>query len=108
MNKIADKWADLRNQPHTVQEAFDLAIKMETQIQVADSFKLELSGDRSSADINEIDIGDISGRDLEVNEVSSGRKWSNNYKKGGYNNNQSYNSNNQYNSLDQDKKTGNK
>ena len=27
-----------------VQDAFDLAVKMETQMQVTDSFKLELSG----------------------------------------------------------------
>ena len=46
---------------------------METQIQVTDSFKIELSGDQSSADINEINTGDISGEDLEVYEVSSGR-----------------------------------
>ena len=32
-----------KNPPHTVQEAFDLAIKTETQIQVADSFKMELT-----------------------------------------------------------------
>ena len=42
-NKIMNKWADLKNPPHTVQEAFDLAIKTETQIQVADSFKMELT-----------------------------------------------------------------
>ena len=41
-NKIANKWAEMRNQPHTVQEAFVLAGEFETQIQVADSFKLEL------------------------------------------------------------------
>ena len=42
-NKIMNKWADLKNPPHTVQEAFDLASKTETQIQVADSFKMELT-----------------------------------------------------------------
>ena len=81
---------------------------METKIQVTNSFKLELSGNWSSADINEINIGDISGGNLEVNEVSSGRRWNNNHKKCGYNSNQSYNSNNWYNYQNQDKKSGNK
>lgn len=96
-NKIAKKWSTLRNSPHTVQEAFDLEVRMETQMQVTNTFKLELSGSCISADINEIIIGDLSIHDLEVNEVSSGRKWNNNYKKDGYNNNW-YNIKNQGNS----------
>ena len=107
-NKIANKWKDLWNPPHTVQEAFDLAIKTETQIKIANSFKLELSSYPSPADVNEINIGNISGDEFEVNKVSRGRKWNNNYKKDGYNNSQNYNSNNQYNSQNQDKKPGNK
>ena len=43
---------------------------METQMQVADSFKLELSGGHIPADVNEINVGDLSVQDLEVNEVS--------------------------------------
>ena len=39
-NKIANKWAEMRNPPRTVQEAFDLADRIESQIQVEDSFKL--------------------------------------------------------------------
>ena len=91
-NKIA-KWADFKNPPHTIQEAFDLTIKMETQIQIADSFKLELSSNSSSVDVNEINIGDISGDDFEVNNVSRGRKWNNNYKRDGYSKSWNYNSN---------------
>ena len=53
-NKIANKWAEMRNPPHTVQEAFNLADRIETQLQVADSFKLELSNDYSTADINKV------------------------------------------------------
>ena len=87
-NKIMTKWEDLKNPPHTVQEAFDLAIKTETQIQVADSFKMELSSDFPSADINEIYTDDRSSDEFEVNEVSTGKKWNNNnYRKGGYRNN---------------------
>ena len=51
-NKIANKWADLKNLSHTVQEAFDMAIKTETQIQVAYSFKMELNSNFTSMDIN--------------------------------------------------------
>ena len=56
-------------------------------MQVTDRFKLELSCEGSSDDINEINIEDLSTQDLEINKVSSSRKWNNNYKKGGYNNN---------------------
>ena len=59
-NKIMNKWADLKNPPHTVQEAFDLAIKTETQIQVADSFKMELTNNFASANINEISADETS------------------------------------------------
>ena len=51
-NKITIKWADMKNSAHTVQEAFDLAIKTERQIQVASSFKMELISDIPSAEIN--------------------------------------------------------
>ena len=53
-NKITNKWADLKNQPDTVQEAFDLAIKTETQIQVADSFKMEFTNNFTLADIKKL------------------------------------------------------
>ena len=80
-NKIANKWADLENLPHTVQEAFDLAIKTETQIQVADSFKMELNINFTSMDINEISTDDTSSDEFEVNEVSRGKRWNNNENK---------------------------
>ena len=74
-NKIANKWTDLKNPPHTVQEVFDLAIRSETQIQVANSFKMELSSDFSSAEINEIEMSETSCDDFEVNEVAKGKTW---------------------------------
>ena len=91
-NKIANKWADLKNPPHTVQEAFDLAIKTETQIQVADSFKMELNSNFTSMDINEISQQTIPPvMNLNVNKVSRGKRWNNNkYKKNGYNSNQNF------------------
>ena len=73
-NKITNKWADLRNPSCTVQEAFDLATRIETQIQVADSFKMELFSSYSSWDINEIDTCDTSCDELEINEVSKSNK----------------------------------
>ena len=49
-----------------VQEAFDLTTRIETQIQVADSFKMELSSGHSALDINEIDTCDTSCDELEI------------------------------------------
>ena len=88
-NKIANKWAEMRNPPHTVQEAFNLADRIESQLQVADSFKLELSNDYSTADINEVSAEEASGDEFEVNEVNRNGKWgyNNNYRKGNYGNN---------------------
>ena len=59
-NKIANKWADLKNPPHTVQEAFDLAIKTKTQIQATGSFKMELTNNFAFANINEISADETS------------------------------------------------
>ena len=44
----------MRNPLHTVQEAFNLADRIESQIQVAHSFKLELTNDFSPVEVNEI------------------------------------------------------
>ena len=87
-NKITNKWADLKNPPCTVQEAFDLTIKREPQIQVADSFKMEFNNNFTLADINEISADDTSSDEFAVNEVSKGKKWNNNnYRKDGYRSN---------------------
>ena len=82
-NKIANKWAEMRNPPRTVQEAFDLADRIESQIQVADSFKLGLSNDFFPVEINEVSTEETSGDEFEVNEVSRNEKqgYNNNYKK---------------------------
>ena len=87
-NKITNQWVDLKNPLHTVQESFDLAIKTETQIHVADSFKIELNSNFTSANINEISADETSSDKFEVNEVSRCKRWNNNnYRKSGYNNN---------------------
>ena len=79
----------MRNPPHTVQEAFNFADRIESQIQVADSFKIELSNDFLTVNINEVSTEETSGDEFEVNEVSRNGKqgYNNNYKKGNYGNN---------------------
>ena len=69
-NKIANKWAEMRNPPHTVQEAFNLAERIKSQIQVADSLKLELTNDFLPVEVNEISADETSGNEFEINEVS--------------------------------------
>ena len=84
-----NKWAEMRNPPHTVQEAINLADRIESQIQVAKSFKLELSIDFPTVDINEVSAEETSSEEFEVNEVTRNGKWGydKNYKKGNYGNN---------------------
>ena len=94
-NKIANTWVEMRRKPHTVQDAFSLAANIETQIQVADSFKLNPMNDLPPVEVNEISTGETSGEEYEVNGVYKGKKWSNNqYRKSSYSNN--HNSNNRY------------
>ena len=70
---------------------FDLAIKTETQIQIADGFKMELNSNFTSMDINEISADETSCDECEVNKVSRGKRWNNNkYKKSGYNSNRNF------------------
>ena len=68
-NKIANKWADLKNPPHAVQEAFNLAIKTDTQIQVVNSFNMELNSKFPSMDVNEISTDNTSSDEFEVNKM---------------------------------------
>ena len=77
----------MRNPPRTVQEAFNLADRIKSQIQIADSFKLELTRDFSTMEVNEISANKTSNNEYKVNEVSHGKKWENNYRKSNYNNN---------------------
>ena len=77
-NKIANKWSEMRNHPRTIQEAFNLAAQIETQIQVADSFKIDLNNDFPTVDINEICADESSCDKFKVNEMSKGKRWGNN------------------------------
>ena len=76
-NKIANKWAEMRQPPSTVQKAFKLANDMEKQLQVADSSKLEFSN-FSPVEVNEINAEESSGEEFEVNEMSRGKRWGSN------------------------------
>ena len=65
----------MRNPPRTVQEAFKLADKVESQLQVADSFKLELSNNFSPVEVNKMSTGETPGDAFEVNEMSRGDRY---------------------------------
>ena len=98
----------MRNPPKTVQEVFKLADDMEAQLQVATSFKLELSSNFSSVEVNEMSAEETSGDELEVNEMSRDKRWGSNksnYKCSNYSNNHNFNSRPQY-SKPQDSKQG--
>ena len=97
----------MRNPPCTVQEAFNPADRIESQLQVANSFKLELSNDYSTADINKVSAEKTSGDEFEVNEVKRNRKWGYKYiyKKCNYGNNQNFSNKPCDNSRTQENKT---
>ena len=76
-NKIANKWAEMRQPSSLVQKAFKLANDVEKQLQVMDSFKLEFPN-FSPVEVNEISVEESSGDEFEVNEMSSGKRWGNN------------------------------
>ena len=77
-NKIANQWAEMRQPPSTVEKAFKLACDVENQLQVADIFKLEFSSYPRMSEVNDDECTEeSSGDELEVNEVSKGKKWGN-------------------------------
>ena len=100
-NKIANRWTEMRNPTRMVQDAFKLADNMESQLQVADSFKMELSNNFPSMEVNEMSVDKTSGNEFEVNKMSRGKKWgnnkNNNYKCSSYNTYRNFNSRPQYN-----------
>ena len=103
-NKIANRLAEMRNPPRTVHDADNV----ESQLQVADSFKLELTNNFYSMKINKMSAEEASGDEFEVNEMSRGKRWgnnNNNYKHSNYINSHSSNSRPQYNKP-QDSKQG--
>ena len=85
----------MRNPPRTVQDVFKLVDDVESQLQVADSFKLELTNNFHPMEVNEMSAEEASGDEFEVNEMSRGKRWGNNksnYKHSNYSNNRNFNS----------------
>ena len=94
-NKIANRWAEMRHPPTTVERAFELACDVEKQLQVADSFKLDFPT-YPSRELNEISAEETSGDEQEINEISRNKKWvsnSSSYSQKRQNFNNSHNSN---------------
>ena len=68
-NKIANRWAEIRHPPNTVERAFELASDVEKQLQVTDSFKLDFPT-YPSRELNKMSAEETSGDEQEVNEIA--------------------------------------
>ena len=68
----------MRNPPRTIQDVLKLADDVESQLQIADSFKLELINSFHSMEVKEMSADETSGDEFEVNKMSRGKKWGNN------------------------------
>ena len=100
-NKIANRWAEMQHPPSTIEKAFKLAFDVEKQLQVTDSFKLEFPSYPSN-ELNEMSTEETLGDEMELNEISRGKKWgnnsnNNNHKHSSFSNNHSYNYKHQQN-----------
>ena len=73
-NKIANRWAEMRHPPNMVERAFELAIDVDKQLQVADRFKLDFPT-YPSRELNEMSTEETSGNKQEVNEIARNKKW---------------------------------
>ena len=72
-NKIANRWAEMRHPPNTVERAFELANYVEKQLQVTDSFKLDFPT-YPSRELNEMSVEEVAGDEQEVNEIAKGKR----------------------------------
>ena len=94
-NKIANRWAEMRHPPNTVERAFELANDVEKQLQVTDSFKLDFPT-YPSRELNEMSTEESSGDEHEINEITRNKRWVSN--PGSYNHKNSNANNNSRNS----------
>ena len=69
----------MQQPPSTVEKAFKLVCDIEKQLQLANSFKLEFTNYPTSI-LNELSIEESSGDEVELYEMSRGKKWGNNNK----------------------------
>ena len=83
-NKFANKFAEGRFQPRTLDHAFSLALDLEKKIQIANSFRDDITDSRTPATVNEVQSFPLDDSH-SVNEVSSYRNNnSNNHGKNNY------------------------
>ena len=85
----------MQHPPSTIKKAFKLACDVEKQLQVTDSFKVEFPSYPSN-ELNEISTEETTGDEMELNEISRGKKWgnnnnNNNHKHSSFSNNHSHN-----------------
>ena len=71
-NKFANKCAECRFQPRTLDQAFSLALDLEKKIQIADSFRDDIMDSRTPATVNEVQSFPLD-ESHSFNEVSSYR-----------------------------------
>ena len=82
-NKFANKFAEGRFQPRTLDHAFSLALELEKKIQIADSFRDDIMDSRTPAMVNEVQSIPLD-KIHAINEISSNHN-SRNKTKGNYN-----------------------
>ena len=87
-NKFANKFAEGRFQPRTLDHAFSLALDLEKKIQIADSFRDDIMDNRTPAMVNEVQSYPLDETHA-INEILSNSSYrssnSNNNSKGNYN-----------------------
>ena len=83
-HKFANKFAEGRFQPRTLDHAFSLALDLEKKIQIADSFRDDIRDSRTPATVNEVQSHPLDEA-RTVNELSSTYSSRNKNSKGNYN-----------------------
>ena len=83
-HKFANKFAEGRFQPRTLDHAFSLALDLEKKIQIADSFRDDIRDSRTPAMVNEVQSHPLDEA-RTVNELSSTYSSRNKNSKGNYN-----------------------
>ena len=71
-NKFANKFAECRFQPSTLEQAFSLALDLEKKIQIADSFRDDIMDNRTPATVNEVQSFPLE-ESHSINEISNYR-----------------------------------
>ena len=76
-NKYANKFAEGRFQPRTLDHAFSLALDLEKKIQIADSFRDDIMDSRTPATVNEVQSYPLD-ETCAINEILSNSSYRNN------------------------------